>query len=550
MRARVVERGLTVQGIAGTNVVLLGFDMEEGNCEGLMGFAIHRTDRTEEEAYWLEGLKTFAATDPGLPPGAKYSTRQHPIQGFTWSDFTAKPGHDYTYRILALVGTPGDLQPIAEVSIDLQTESPAGGTHDVYFNRGAAASQEYARRFGNRPPDEVGAAAFDWLSRGLNQSIVDFIAQARDASFELRVCAYEFHYLPVLAELRAAEQRGVKVKIIYDRRQDNPGEANDLAVATAGIGDLCIKRQTNVSAIAHNKFIILIQAGSPKSVLTGSTNFSEGGIFGHSNVVHVVEEAEIAKAYTSYWELLSQDPKSSQLRTALDLLTPTPSGKPNLGEGFIFSPRHSLDALEWYADLATGAQTGLFATFAFGMHPLFQAAYRTSAAKMRFALLDKLTRPMEAGADRDAEEAKIAELRKLPENRFAVGADLKLNRFDRWLAEKSSDLNRNVKYIHTKYMLIDPLGDDPIVITGSANFSKASTEDNDENMLIVRGNKRVAEIYLGEFMRLYNHYAFREWVSKQPANLTQTLAHLRTDRWWQDYFGDTERSRQREYFSK
>jgi phosphatidylserine/phosphatidylglycerophosphate/cardiolipin synthase-like enzyme len=58
-------------------------------------------------------------------------------------------------------------------------------------------------------------------------------------------------------------------------------------------------------------------------------------------------------------------------------------------------------------------------------------------------------------------------------------------------------------------MLIDPLGDEPIVISGSANFSETSTVSNDENMLIIRGNKRVADIYLGEFMRLWHHYRFR-----------------------------------------
>lgn len=62
-------------------------------------------------------------------------------------------------------------------------------------------------------------------------------------------------------------------------------------------------------------------------------------------------------------------------------------------------------------------------------------------------------------------------------------------------------------------MLVDPLSDDPIVITGSANFSKASTDSNDENMLLICGNTRVADIYLGEYMRLWNHYAFREWLA-------------------------------------
>ena len=63
-------------------------------------------------------------------------------------------------------------------------------------------------------------------------------------------------------------------------------------------------------------------------------------------------------------------------------------------------------------------------------------------------------------------------------------------------------------------MLVDALSDDPIVITGSANFSSASIDKNDENMLIIRGNTRVADIYLGEFFRIYDHLYFRYIVTK------------------------------------
>src|SRR5262249_25600574 len=48
-----------------------------------------------------------------------------------------------------------------------------------------------------------------------------------------------------------------------------------------------------------------------------------------------------------------------------------------------------------------------------------------------------------------------------------------------------------------------------IVISGSANFSENSTTDNDENMLVVRGDTRLADIYVGEFMRLFTHFRFR-----------------------------------------
>lgn len=548
MRTRNTSQGLTVQAIAGTYVVLLGFDLPKNKCTGLMGFAIHRTDHTEGEAYWLNGLKTFEATDPSLPAGSSYSTRQHPVQGFTWSDFAAKPGHRYTYLVIALKGTPQQLTEFAQVSVEVKTESPEGGNQDIYFNRGAAASQEYARRFGAQSPKTAGQAAFGWLSRGLYESMIEFIERAKDSGWKLRVAAYEFHHNGVLDALSAARKRGVDVRIVYDRRKTKPGVKNDKAVADAGLKTVSTRRMATKSAISHNKFIVLLKGDAPRAVYTGGTNFSEGGIFGHSNAGHIVEIKAIAEKYLEYWTLLNADRENADLKPDVTALFAQPAGLPPKGVRAVFSPRGNLGVLDWYAQLAATATGGLFATFAFGVNQRFQDVYRTSTATIRYALLEKATRPMKKGPARTAEEHKIRSLRALPANRFAIGAHLRLNMFDRWLAEKTSGLNRNVQYVHTKYMLIDPLGDDPIVVAGSANFSEASTNGNDENMLVIRGNRRVAEIYLGEFMRLYNHYAFREWASKPQAPDDLTPKHLRTDHWWRDYFGDTERSRQRRYF--
>lgn len=58
-------------------------------------------------------------------------------------------------------------------------------------------------------------------------------------------------------------------------------------------------------------------------------------------------------------------------------------------------------------------------------------------------------------------------------------------------------------------MLVDPLSDDPLVVTGSANFSKPSQRINDENMLVIRGNTRVADMYFGEFMHVFDHHYAR-----------------------------------------
>jgi phosphatidylserine/phosphatidylglycerophosphate/cardiolipin synthase-like enzyme len=116
-----------------------------------------------------------------------------------------------------------------------------------------------------------------------------------------------------------------------------------------------------------------------------------------------------------------------------------------------------------------------------------------------------------------------------------------------WTRETNAQLlklNNHVSYIHSKFLLMDPLGKDPIVVTGSANFSTASTNDNDENMLVIRGDKRVADIYFTEFNRLFYHYYFRSVQEAKKRNLSkkekqrsdeQSLFLSESDDWLKKY---------------
>lgn len=96
---------------------------------------------------------------------------------------------------------------------------------------------------------------------------------------------------------------------------------------------------------------------------------------------------------------------------------------------------------------------------------------------------------------------------------MAPGAKLSKGDLEFFLGESLTGFNNNY-YVHDKFLLIDPLGKDPIVVTGTANFSKSSQNTNDENMIVIRGNERVADVYFGEFMRIFDHFYSRYVVKK------------------------------------
>ncbi len=551
MRKKRTSSGLTVNAIAGTHVVALGLDLAAKQRKGCLGFAIQREDHTEDERYWMSGMKTFKATDPGLGPGGQASSREHPFQTFQWADYSAKPEHDYTYTVLPLDGTPTQLKEGKDVTVRITTEREFGKHHSVFFNRGAVASQEYARRFLNQDPDEVGEAAFRWLSRGLLEALVTFVSRAKGQSFGLYGAVYEFQWPAALKAIKAASDTGARVRVIYDGipGATGPVAKNEKAIADARIEGLCIPRTTG--KIMHNKFFVLTKNDKPIAVWTGSTNLTENGIFGHSNCGHVIEDADVAAAYLEYWNELKGSPDNDTEKTWMAENNPAPPEPWNEDTTVVFSPRKGLKVLEWYAKIADSARKALFMTFAFGMHKDFQKVYEQNDGVLRFALMEK-----EGNGPGLAQGKKdIRRIRALPNVVVAVGNTITMNSFDRWLKERRQ-LTReaNVRWIHTKYMLVDPLSDKPVVVTGSANFSEASTNANNENMVVIRNDQRVADIYMGEFMRLHSHYAFREAVAiaqaQGPDKKWQPKYLAPNASWQADYFTEGhQRFLRRRYFA-
>jgi phosphatidylserine/phosphatidylglycerophosphate/cardiolipin synthase-like enzyme len=532
---------LKINVVAGTCVVLIGIGLKKADAKNILGFAIHRTDHAlGDEGKWLEGMKVFEQSEASA--GELVSTRDFPVQGFLWQDFTARPGADYTYRVVALKGRPGALVEHASLHVEckVKTEAEIGKTHSVWFNRGIAGSQAYARKFGTATPTSVGSKAEKWLSRGLEEALLAFIASAKDKSFSLRGSFYEFSHAPVIDALALAAKRCKDMKLIIDMRVNagGPHASNKANVAAAGLTAHVIPRTASPSAISHNKFLILLKNGKPVAVWTGSTNLTASGFFGQSNVGHLVKDAKVAKAYLAYWSLLAKDEENSALKPQVVALSPAPPIAMDAGAQCVFSPRASVAVLNAYRDVARGAKQAVFFTSAFGIGEEMGGAFDTENTVPSYIL-------MESKGSAESTKARTDELLKVRSNQIAIGGGLPsdlTNGYMRWLKEiDKTGFSKHVHYVHDKFMLVDPLSADPRVITGSANFSLNSTTGNDENMLVIRGDKRVADIYTGEFVRLWRHYYFRDVMRRLGTKGAKKSWLATDDSWSADYYNPQSR---------
>lgn len=497
-----------VRAVSGTHVVFLAFDMKESDATGLMGFAIQRTDFIDNETIWLRGNKTFSSIR--LSTGIEdASSREHPFQAFQWADYSAKPGYKYKYRVIPMYGSPGALIEKSAISVTIETEPLTGTKHDVHFNRGAIASQAFVKRFPGMTLDEAGAPAYAWLTRDLLPGLLGFIGKAKGQAYSLKAAIYELNWPEVLAAFKAAKASGAEVKIIYHGKDDETGLANDEEIAKAQIKSLCVPRVN--AKLMHNKFIVLSKNGKPVSVWTGSTNFSRNALHGQLNVGHAIHDKALATRFLAYWTELKGDPESNDLKdwAGSENALPPPDDSDSLTP--IFSPHRGRGVFDWWIALASEPKP-LFMTFPFGIVADFRPVFDQNDGVLRFALLDKYVNGGNA-ASRAAAVADIERIRRHENIGMALGNNIFVDWVDGWHQE-GPGIGVNVNWVHSKFMLIDPLGKKPVTLTGSANFSEASVNTNDENMVLIRGDSRVADIYFGEFMRVFAHHRFRESVKR------------------------------------
>ena len=574
--------GYEIFAVTGVNTISFAIKATSADTAGLLGFAVERHDMEADEHFFMQGLKVFQSVIPQPTTSTTVSTFDHPIQSFVWDDFTAKPDNRYVYTFHPLKGAPKNIDRSARpIAIEVRTEPLfSKNEHDIFFNRGVASSQAYVRKFGNRRPDtmqpEEKKKALQWLSRELDEAILKFINQARPDD-TLLCCFYEFRYAPVAEALKNASDRGVTVKLIVDAKVNGttdkpsfPREENLEMLRNSGIDESDVTlREARKSSIQHNKFMVLLKGASqrPREVWTGSTNISEGGLFGQTNVGHWIRNEDVAAKFQAYWELLSDDPgaaadddrteareKNEKFKRNVEAIEAAPATWQDIPQGVsaVFSPRTTDAVLQMYTQMVDQAQDLTCITLAFGINTMFKELLQDNTAlnHLAFFLLEKEDKPN----PRSSQPFIALNARN---NVYKAWGSFLREPLHQWAKETSAGnlkINQHVSFIHSKFLLMDPLGDDPIIVSGSANFSTASTKENDENMLLIRGNQRAADIYFSEFNRLFFHYYFRSVQQSTLTTETDTKAASlfldETDGWLKKYKPGSLRQKRVDVFAR
>ncbi len=591
MRTEIVtsQRGFQAKAISGTHVILIALNCPEALREGLKGFSFEReiVGAGSRGPKFLRSQKVFRsivpdpknARDPNDPtkPQAFYTDR-FPVQSFLWGDYAASPGTTYRFRILPRFGDPAALQtnPSDEIRLEVTTEQEwePRQAHGVWFNRGAIASQKFSEEFGNKPPQNINDPkdpTVIWLSRGLLEACLAYINETQPGD-ALRVAAYEFTYPPILTALKALIDREIDVQIVYHDTRGSNGEdgPNETAMNDAGIpiNDQEVTFQRSKTKIPHNKFIVRLKGGAdPVEVWTGSTNFTPSGFLGQTNVGHRIADTETAQQYLSLWELLKTDPDRKTARNEVARLTPNPAEAINANSVVrVFSPRAKSELLGWYGRRMLNAANSVWFTAAFGIGKELVQPIAARRNEMRFILMEKpVAREQQKALTADFNRVilsygvPLGEIYQIRNGRVTTRKRIQEFELDRWFFKEEHFRPKNdgfVFFVHTKFLLIDPLSDDPLVCSGSANFSSNSLLQNDENMLLIRGNTRVADIYMTEFDRIFRHFYFRN-IANQLAG-SETSDHAvsifldETDRWSESYFkpGTLKCNRRLMFFEK
>ena len=337
-----------------------------------------------------------------------------------------------------------------------------------------------------------------------------------------------------------------RLHLILANGSDKSGDGNKVArkhLNDEGIPT--INRLLKSQGLGHNKFVILSDASGPRAAWTGSTNWSTTGLCTQVNNGLLIEDTGVAKLYRKQWDRLKDasppklDPAGfpAALVGANDQPHSFSVGGAKVTVWFTrTSDGRDMDALREV--ISSAKEAVLFLMFTPGKQGLHTLAGQRANEKNMYVRGVVSTLGNEKG-DNDKnvlDVSLVSSDKKFKPDHYTVlqpqGVDVALGP---WIGEVTrkdflSEIGHAI--VHSKVLVIDPLSENPVVVTGSHNFSAPASENNDENLVIVRGQKKLAIAYATYVMSVYQHYRYRSYVREAQAKGETPWSYLDDDDQW------------------
>lgn len=536
---------------ANNDVVLLVWSYDSA-IPGCLGFCIKRKDTESGKIDILESMVGFKKSS--ITKHQFKSTTVWPIQKFNWRDFSARSGATYEYTIVPMLGTQNSLRE-AEIGLQAKTNqvklTGRTGNMEAYFNRGILSTQYVSSQI---PKSASGAPNYtalldrikqpgdtlrNRLADELRAAVPSLLQKAVTEHGECYCALYELNDPELVTQLLSAKGR-VHLILSNTGPDDEINAMSRMSLHDAGVD--VIDRFLSSGHIGHNKFVVYVNArGVPEQVLTGSTNWTSTALCAQSNNALLVRSEELAREYLDYWKRLKADAakQAAGFRQANNAERSVVAGGSTVS--LWFSPNTTLRTKPSNDPKTPQDMEAVFDAMGSAQKSIVFLAFQPGAP----SIIDKATAIQTAkpdlfirGAVSDVsavENANVTLFHRGVKAPVIVAPGAIKDDFAFWMAEllKSSPTAHAI--IHDKIVVVDAFTDDSVVITGSHNLGYRASYNNDENLLIIRGNKELATMYATHVMDVYDHYRWRFYLNKNKKKFTGLNSK---DTWQAPYFNN------------
>ncbi len=521
----------------------------EANIPNCIGFAIFKklSKETDASAEPIPNHVGFQGQD--ATPGEQRPSTEWPIQRFTWTDYDVHPGDVITYFVLPMLwnGTAVIKDPANQSGWSNAVTIGTGEDFQAFFNRGIISAQFMSRQIDNLKATDMQASLADTL-KDPTSTIRKFLGGAlterlysemdtviHDPSLSIYAALYELNEETFIEKLKEINERAniILANGAFQNKPNNDenGTEREDIRSTSKIN--LIDRIVTGKHFAHNKFIVFCKNGEPYKVWTGSTNTTENGFFTQVNNAVIINDKDIATWYFNEWNQL----KAAGNDYPQDYITNNSKGNPpKNGVTTWFAPVNNQQDMNPARELIKNAKQGILFLF-------FNPGVKDT---LYDAIIEKYTASDSSsffvhGIINQDPGGKVAPLvfmhKGSPEStNFDTIIPKAINeQFAFWATE----LKPKMVTIHSKVVVIDPFGDNPVVMTGSHNMGVKASQFNDDNLNIIQGHKALAKEYAVNVLSIYDHFHWRYTLANLK-NKTAVFKGLTTDvNWMPGYLKDT-----------